>query len=85
MLRESSQGEISVMRLRLQGRKEPIRGYKKNHYEYALAKQIYISWKQIHISQKQIRISRSANMHHNGFLMTLKSDSTLNSHTENSL
>ena len=29
MLRESSQGESSVMRLRLEGRKKPIRGCKK--------------------------------------------------------
>ena len=36
MLRESSQGENSVMRLRLEGRKKPIRGHK--NYEYALVK-----------------------------------------------
>ena len=29
MLRESSQGESSVMRLRLEGHKKPIRGCKK--------------------------------------------------------
>ena len=29
MLRESSQGESSVMRVRLEGRKKPIRGCKK--------------------------------------------------------
>ena len=29
MLRESSQGESSVMRLTLEGRKKPIRGHKK--------------------------------------------------------
>ena len=37
MLRETSQGESSVMRVRLEGRKKPIRHHKKNHYEYALA------------------------------------------------
>ena len=36
MLRESSQGESSVMRVRLEGRKKPIRHHKGN-YEYALA------------------------------------------------
>ena len=36
MFRESSQGESSVMRLRLEGRK-------KTYYEYALAKGICIS------------------------------------------
>ena len=45
MLRESSQGETSVMRLRLQGHNKAIRGRKKTHYEYALMKQIRISWK----------------------------------------
>ena len=29
MLRESFQGESAVMRLRLEGRKKPIRGHKK--------------------------------------------------------
>ena len=45
MLRESSPGETSVMRLRLEGYKKAIRGHKKTHYEYALAKQICTSWK----------------------------------------
>ena len=36
MLRESSQGESSVMRLRLEGRKKPIRVI-KIHYENARA------------------------------------------------
>ena len=35
MLRERSQGESSVMRLRLEGCKKHIRGH-KTHYEYAL-------------------------------------------------
>ena len=38
MLRESSQGGSSVMRLRLEGHKKPIKGRKKIHYEYTLAK-----------------------------------------------
>ena len=37
MLRESSQGESSVMRVRLEGRKKPL-GVIKNHYGYALVK-----------------------------------------------
>ena len=44
MLRESSQGESSVMRLRLEGHKKPLRVV-KNHYEYALVKRIHISEK----------------------------------------
>ena len=49
MHRESSQGESSVMRVRLEGRKKPIRGPKKSimnmHYqsEYALAGSEYAS------------------------------------------
>ena len=42
MLRESSQGESSVMRAILEGSKKPIRGCKK---KYALVKQINISQK----------------------------------------
>ena len=37
MLRESSQGESSVMRVRLEGIKKPIRAV-KIHYEYTLVK-----------------------------------------------
>ena len=46
MLRESSQGESSVMRVRLEGCK------KKTYYKYALVEQICISWKRIRISRK---------------------------------
>ena len=56
MLRESSQGESLVMRVRLEGRKKPIRGCKKTQYEYTLAKWICISRKWIRISQKWIHI-----------------------------
>ena len=45
MLRESSQGESSVMRVRLEGHKKNPLGVIKTHYKYALAKRIHISWK----------------------------------------
>ena len=75
MLSGSSQGESSVLRVRLRVVKNPLRIYALAHYKYTLAEvnMHYQKWNThhfllVHIHNGLMRIR-------NGIFMTLKSDS----------